>query len=164
MTLPPTHVWLNALLLGLQSVQAALLWGLHALGIAGDSHGAPAWPWNVRIAGENLVIDVALARQFAWMLAALAFALVCVLIAIGWRRARRWALAAAIAALVFAPWSSSADEFSSQPERLHRREHRARFARLYRAVRGVPWRGRPRRRTASRGTATLAANDGERTA
>ncbi|VVE45973.1 Cytochrome c6 [Pandoraea pneumonica] len=106
MTLPPTHVWLNALLLGLQSVQAALLWGLHALGIAGDSHGAPAWPWNVRIAGENLVIDVALARQFAWMLAALAFALVCVLIAIGWRRARRWALAAAIAALVFAPWPS----------------------------------------------------------
>lgn len=106
MTLPPTHVWLNALLLGLQSVQAALLWGLHALGIADDSHGAPAWPWDVRIAGENLIIDVALARQFAWMLVALVFALACVLIAIVWRRARRWGFAAAIAALVFAPWPS----------------------------------------------------------
>ncbi|VVE45837.1 Cytochrome c6 [Pandoraea iniqua] len=107
MTLPPTHVWLNALLLGLQSVQAALLWALHALGIAGETHGAPAWPWDSRIAGENLIIDVALARQFAWTLAALAFAVACVLIAIFWRRARRWLIAAAIASLVFAPWPSS---------------------------------------------------------
>ncbi|VVE88795.1 c-type cytochrome [Pandoraea bronchicola] len=106
MTLPPSHVWLNALLQALQFAQSAWLSTLYSLGITDDSHGAPAWPWDVRIAGENLVIDVALARQFAWMLAAIVFALACVLLALLWRRAWRWLLAAAIGALVLAPWPS----------------------------------------------------------
>ncbi|EON10996.1 cytochrome c [Pandoraea sp. SD6-2] len=106
MTSPPSHLWLNALLQALQFVQSAGLDTLYALGITGDSHGAPAWPWDVRIAGENLVIDVALARQFGGMLAAIAFALACVLLALFWRRAWRWLLAAALGALVLAPWPS----------------------------------------------------------
>ncbi|WP_287496627.1 c-type cytochrome [Pandoraea sp. CB10b_02] len=106
MTLPPTHGWLNALLHTLQSIQALGLDALYALGLTDASHGAPAWPWSVRIAGENLVIDVALARQFAWMLAALVFALVCLVLALAWRRARRWLLGAGLLALVIAPWPS----------------------------------------------------------
>ncbi|QHE93443.1 c-type cytochrome [Pandoraea fibrosis] len=106
MTSPPSHLWLGALLQVLQFVQSTWLSTLYALGITDDSHGAPAWPWDVRIAGENLVIDVALARQFAWMLAAIAFALVCVLLALFWRRAWRWLLAAGIGALALAPWPS----------------------------------------------------------
>jgi mono/diheme cytochrome c family protein len=106
MTLPPTHGWLNALLQALQSVQAVGLHALYALGLTDDSHGAPAWPWSARIAGENLVIDVALARQFAWMLAALAFAFACMLLALAWRRAWRWLLGAAVLALAVAPWPS----------------------------------------------------------
>ncbi len=106
MTSAPSHLWLNALLQALQFVQSAWLSTLYALGITDDSHGAPAWPWDVRIAGENLVIDVALARQFAWMLAAIAFALACVLLALFWRRAWRWLLVAGVGALAVAPWPS----------------------------------------------------------
>lgn len=106
MTSPPSHLWLNALLQALQFVQSTWLSALYALGITDDSHGAPAWPWAQRIAGENLVIDVALARQFAWMLAAIAFAIVCLLLTVCWRRAWRWLTAAAIGALVLAPWPS----------------------------------------------------------
>lgn len=106
MTSAPSHLWLNALLQALQYVQSAWLGTLYALGITDDSHGAPAWPLASRIAGENLVIDVALARQFAWMLAAIAFAFVCLLLALLWRRAWRWLTLAAVGALVVAPWPS----------------------------------------------------------
>ncbi|MGO4611376.1 cytochrome c, partial [Variovorax sp. 2RAF20] len=50
-------VWLNNLLAGLQAAQLALLRLCHALGLTGDSHGQPAWPWARRIAGETLLID-----------------------------------------------------------------------------------------------------------
>ncbi|WP_353193507.1 cytochrome c [Pandoraea pnomenusa] len=106
MTSPPSHLWLNALLQALQFAQSAVLHALYALGITDDIYGAPAWPWDVRIAGENLVIDVALARQFAWMLAAIAFALACVLLALVWRRAWHRLLIAALAAVAIAPWPS----------------------------------------------------------
>ncbi|VVE03270.1 cytochrome C [Pandoraea capi] len=106
MTSPPSHLWLNALLQALQFAQSTWLSAMYALGITDDSHGAPAWPWASRIAGENLVIDVSLARQFAWMLAAIAFALLCLTIALCWRRAWRWLTVAAIGALVIAPWPS----------------------------------------------------------
>ncbi|VVD83240.1 c-type cytochrome [Pandoraea anhela] len=106
MTSPPSHLWLNALLEALQFVQSTWLSALYALGITDDSHGAPSWPWASRIAGENLVIDVSLARQFAWMLAAIAFALLCLTIALFRRRAWRWLTAAAIGALALAPWPS----------------------------------------------------------
>ncbi len=106
MTSPPAHLWLNALLQALQFVQSTWLGALYTLGITDDTHGAPAWPWASRIAGENLVIDVSLARQFAWMLAAIAFAVVCLLLALLWRRAWRWLTVAAIGALALAPWPS----------------------------------------------------------
>ncbi|AKM29579.1 hypothetical protein AB870_04690 [Pandoraea faecigallinarum] len=106
MTSPPAHLWLNALLQGVQFTQSTSLRALYALGMTDDSHGAPAWPFASRIAGENLIIDVALARQFAWMLAAIAFALVCLAAALLWRRAWRWLTAAAVGALALAPWPS----------------------------------------------------------
>lgn len=108
MTAPPLHAWLNALLAGLRGVQDAVLWLLHAIGLAGDSHAQPAWPFASRIAGETLIIDQGLARQFAWMLAAIAFAVVCALIGLIWRRTWRWFVGIAVVALAVAPWPSAA--------------------------------------------------------
>lgn len=105
--LPPQE-WLNALLVLLQGAQLALLRLWHALGLTGESHGQPAWPWARRIAGETLLIDLGLARQLTWSVCAIAFALVAVFIALAWRSRRVSWLAAALAALVLAPWPSSA--------------------------------------------------------
>ncbi|KAF7961520.1 cytochrome C, partial [Cupriavidus sp. UYMU48A] len=86
------------------SAQLALLRLWHALGLTGDSHGQPAWPWARRIAGETLLIDLGLARQLAWSLGAVALALLMVFVALAWRRHRGAWLAGAVFALVLAPW------------------------------------------------------------
>lgn len=103
----PDAVWLNNLLAVLQAAQLALLRLCHALGLTGDSHGQPAWPWARRIAGEMLLIDPGLARQLAWSLATMAFALIALGVALAWRRGRRgrlvW-LGAGALALILAPW------------------------------------------------------------
>ncbi|CAG9168792.1 hypothetical protein LMG23992_01304 [Cupriavidus laharis] len=78
---PPAQAWLNTLLVLLQDAQLTLLRLWHALGLTGDAHGQPAWPWARRIAGETLLIDLGLARQLAWSLGAMVFALVLAAIA-----------------------------------------------------------------------------------
>ncbi len=100
----PAQAWLNTLLVLLQDAQLALLRLWHALGLTGDSHGQPAWPWARRIAGETLLIDLGLARQLAWSLGAVALALLMVFVALAWRRHRGAWLAGAVFALVLAPW------------------------------------------------------------
>jgi mono/diheme cytochrome c family protein len=104
---PPPQAWLNALLVLIEKLQLGLLSLWHALGLSGDSHGQPAWPWAWRVAGETLLIDLGLARQVGLSLCAIAFAVLAVAIALAWRRHRGVLLAAAALALVAAPWPSA---------------------------------------------------------
>jgi len=108
MSAPPPQAWLNALLTLLQQAQLGLLQLWHLLGLTDEVHGQPAWPWARRIAGETLLIDLGLARQLAWSLLAVAFALLCVVLALLWRRRRLACLGAGALALVIAPWPSPA--------------------------------------------------------
>lgn len=96
--------WLNPLIGLLQSAQLGLLQLLTWLGLAGTSHGQAAWPWALRLSGENLLIDLGQARRLAWTLILLALAVLSLLVALVWRR-RRWLFASAVPLLLFvAPW------------------------------------------------------------
>jgi hypothetical protein len=61
LSLPPE--WLAALLEGLQATQQGLRTLLHAVGLAPDAHGQPAWPFAHRVAAEMLVVDTGHARR-----------------------------------------------------------------------------------------------------
>ena len=100
--LPPG--WPGDLLAGLQQAQLALRAALHALGLAPDLHGQPAWPFAWRIAGEMLALDAGHARRVAASLACLALAVLALALALFWRRARPALGALALAALLLAPW------------------------------------------------------------
>ena len=94
----------NALIGFLEFVQRCLLRLLAGLGIVENSHGQPAWPWGLRLSGENLLIDLGQARRLGWTLAILTLVVVVVLLAAFWRR-RRWPLLATVPLLLFfAPW------------------------------------------------------------
>lgn len=96
--------WLNALIGLLQGGQVALLQLLAALGLTGTSHGQPAWPWALKLSGENLLIDLGQARRLAGSLAVIVLAVVLLLLALVWRR-RRVALLATVPLLLWmAPW------------------------------------------------------------
>lgn len=116
---PPPTVWLNTLLGFLQWAQQGLLTLWHALGMTGDVHGQPAWPWAVRIAGETLLIDLGQARQLGITLIAVALALVAVLAAVWVRRWRAVALGVAAGLLVVAPWPSAVVLSSAVPTSFH---------------------------------------------
>ncbi|UIF91093.1 cytochrome c [Cupriavidus sp. UYPR2.512] len=104
---PPPQAWLNALLVLIEKLQLGLLSLWHALGLTGDSHGQPAWPWAWRVAGETLLIDLGLARQVGLSLCAVAVAVVAVAVALAWRRHRGVLLGAGALALAAAPWPSA---------------------------------------------------------
>ncbi|SPA56018.1 c-type cytochrome [Cupriavidus taiwanensis] len=104
---PPPQAWLNALLVLIEALQRGLLWLWHALGLTGDSHGQPAWPWARRIAGETLLIDLGLARQVGLTLCAVAVAVLAMALALTWRRRRGVLVAAGALALAAAPWPSA---------------------------------------------------------
>ncbi len=101
---PPPQAWLNALLVLIEQCQLGLLSLWHALGLTGDSHGQPAWPWARRIAGETLLIDLGLARQVGLSVCAIGFAVLAVIAALAWRRQRVVLLGAGAMALLVAPW------------------------------------------------------------
>ncbi|SCU74422.1 Cytochrome c [Cupriavidus necator] len=101
---PPPQAWLNALLALIEKCQLGLLSLWHALGLTGDSHGQPAWPWAQRIAGETLLIDLGLARQVGLSVCAIGFAVLAVIVALAWRRQRVVLLGAGAMALLVAPW------------------------------------------------------------
>lgn len=96
--------WLNALIGLLQGVQVVLLQALAALGLAGTSHGQPAWPWSLKLSGENLLIDLGQARRLAGSLAVVALVVVLLLLAGVWKRARVGVLVAVPLMLLAAPW------------------------------------------------------------
>ena len=100
--LPPAV--LNGLLAGLQEAQLALRAALHALGLAPDIHGQPAWPFASRIAGEMLVMDAGHARRVIVSATCLALAVLTLAVSIFWRRAWPGLWALALAALLLAPW------------------------------------------------------------
>lgn len=96
--------WLNGLIGGLLTGQEMLLRLLAALGLVGMAHGQPAWPWGVRLSGENLLIDAGQARRLGVSALVLVVALVVLALAAVWRR-RRWAFVAVSALmLAAAPW------------------------------------------------------------
>lgn len=96
--------WLNALIGWLQGAQVALLQALSALGLIGASHGQPAWPWALKLSGENLLIDLGQARRLAGSLAVVALVVVLLLLAGVWKRARVGVLVAVPLMLLAAPW------------------------------------------------------------
>ncbi len=102
LSLPPE--WLAALLEGLQATQQGLRTLLHAVGLAPDVHGQPAWPFAHRVAAEMLVVDAGHARRVLLSLLCVGAALLALATSAAWRRGRRplWWLAAAL--VVFAPW------------------------------------------------------------
>ncbi|KWZ38592.1 cytochrome C [Burkholderia savannae] len=104
MSPPPAELWLNALLSALHAAQLALLHAAHALGLAGDSHGQPAWPWARRIATETLRLDLGAARALATALAMTAIALPIAAAALMRRRRRIALLAIAALLAACAPW------------------------------------------------------------
>ncbi|HEX7867555.1 MAG TPA: cytochrome c [Variovorax sp.] len=101
---PPEAGWLNLLIGLLQGAQLWLLRVLDALGLAGQSHGQPAWPWAHRLSGENLLIDLGQARRLGLTLLVLAAALLALLLALLWRRRGVWLAAVAALLVVAAPW------------------------------------------------------------
>ncbi len=100
--LPPEV--LGGLLEAMQALQQSVRSVLHAVGLAPDVHGQPAWPFAQRLAAEMLVVDAGHARRLALSLLCVCAALLAVGVSAAWRRARKplWCLAAAL--LVLAPW------------------------------------------------------------
>ncbi len=116
---PPPTVWLNALLGFLQWAQHGVLTLWHALGLTADVHGQPAWPWDARIAGETLLIDLGQARQLGLTLIAVVLALLAVLVAMLVRRWRAVSLGLTAGLLVVAPWPSAVVLSSAVPTSFH---------------------------------------------
>jgi len=163
--------WLNPLIGAMQQAQVGLLQLLHGLGLAGTVDGQPAWPWALRLSGENLVIDLGQARGLLWSLAAVATAIVLLVLALALalvlRRIRLPALvltALAALALLLAPWPRAdlilvpahATMLPCLAHGLQRGEHCARRRRLCPALHGLPRCRWPGPRPAGRQPAGLA--------
>lgn len=101
MNLPPE--WLNALLAGLYEAQQTLRALLHALGLAPEVHGQPAWPFDWRVAGELLAREPGHARRVFLSLVCVALSLL-LLLATAWRRHRHTVLMLSVLPLLLAPW------------------------------------------------------------
>ncbi|WP_395352522.1 c-type cytochrome [Variovorax sp. UC122_21] len=100
----PDAAWLNVLIEGLQTLQLQLLRLLDALGLVAHAHGQPAWPWDQRLSGENLLIDLGQARRLGISVVLLGLSLLVLIAALLWRRRRIWLLGAAALPVVLAPW------------------------------------------------------------
>jgi mono/diheme cytochrome c family protein len=104
MSVLPEAGWLNLLIGLLQGTQLQLLRLLDALGLVSHAHGQPAWPWALRLSGENLLIDLGQARRLGLTVVVLAVAVLTLLLAALWRRRRVWLVAAAALLVALAPW------------------------------------------------------------
>lgn len=108
--LPPE--WLSALLEGLHAAQQGLRTLCHALGLAPEVNGQPAWPFGYRIAAEMLVVDAGHARRVAMAIASIAVVATLLLLSLLWKRRRKalWLLALALVAIT--PWPQRSLLFS----------------------------------------------------
>ncbi len=100
----PEADWLNLLIGALQSAQLGLLRLLELVGLAGQVHGQPAWPWRLRLSGENLLIDLGQARRLGLTLVVIGAVVLLLLVALFWRRPRYYLVAIAPLLLLAAPW------------------------------------------------------------
>jgi len=100
----PEAEWLHPLIEWMQRAQEGLLGLLASIGLAGTSHGQPAWPWALRLSGENLLVDAGQAQRAALTLLVLAIAALAVLLAGLWRKPRWYLIAAVPLLVVAAPW------------------------------------------------------------
>ena len=117
----PDAGWLEPLVGWLQGAQEGLLGLLAWTGLAGTSHGQAAWPWALRLSGENLLIDTGQARRLGLTLLVLALAALALLLAGLWRQPRWFLLAALPLLLVAAPWPQPSVLFvPAVPTSLHR--------------------------------------------
>jgi len=110
MNASPEAGWLNLLIGLLQGAQLQLLRVLDALGLVVQAHGQPAWPWALRLSGENLLIDLGQARRLGFTLVLLAAAVLVLLLSLLWRRrclVRTGLLALAALLVVLAPWPAA---------------------------------------------------------
>lgn len=96
--------WLNLLIGLLQRSQLQLLRILDALGLVDHLHGQAAWPWPLRMSGENLLLDLGQARRLGLTLITLAAALCIFGVGLFWRRGRIALMATAVLLLAVAPW------------------------------------------------------------
>ena len=101
-TLPPEG--LNLLLAGLQEVQLALRALLHAIGLAPELHGQPAWPFAHRLAGEMLALDAGHARRVVGTLGCGLVAVGLLGLSLAWRRRRAVLWGLALLTVLLAPW------------------------------------------------------------
>lgn len=101
-SMPPEA--LNLLLVALQDAQLALRAVLHAVGLAPDIHGQPAWPFAQRVAGEMLSFDAGHARHVAMSVVCLVLVSVLMLLSTLWRRARKALWVVAVVVLLATPW------------------------------------------------------------
>lgn len=99
--------WLAWLLELTHVVQRAVLQFLGRLGWTESVAGQPAWPWAWRISGENLLVDVAQARQFALLLTAVALAFVLIAVDVIRRHGLSWFSVAGLALVLCVPWPSA---------------------------------------------------------
>ncbi|MEJ8858516.1 cytochrome c [Variovorax robiniae] len=117
----PNAEWVNPLISALEAVQLAVLRLLSWVGLSGTSEGQAAWPWPLRLTGENLLIDLGQARRLAWTLALLALAVVVLLLALFWRRRRWWLMGTVPLLLLLAPWPDASVLMApAQPTSFHR--------------------------------------------
>ncbi|MBU9383224.1 c-type cytochrome, partial [Burkholderia gladioli] len=108
MSLAAPEAWINPLLATLHEAQVLLGALADRLGLAGSSHGQPAWPWARRVATETLAIDRGLARRLGLALIASSAALILALAALLARRARLPLAGLALACAWLAPWPPTA--------------------------------------------------------
>ena len=99
---------IGLMLQAMQWLQQGLLHLLAALGIAQDIDGQPGWPFALRLSGEVMLIDHSVARALLAALAGSAAAVLLVVLACAWKRARVPLLLAGGALLWFAPWPDAA--------------------------------------------------------
>lgn len=96
------------MLRAMQGLQQGLLHSLAALGIAQDIDGQPAWPFALRLSGEVMLIDHGVARALLEALACSAAAVLLIVLACAWKRARIPLLLAGGTLLWFASWPDAA--------------------------------------------------------
>ncbi len=100
-SLPPA--WLEFLLTTAHRTEQVLLEGMHAVGLTGSVHGQPAWPFASRIVDDTLLVDLGYARSVGLALSMIAVALLLIVIAVFWRRARLPAVVVSVLLCILAP-------------------------------------------------------------
>lgn len=99
--------WLEYVLDALYQSQWQILQWLHRWGVVGTLDGQPAWPWEWRLSGEYLLLDVGQARALLISLAVVVGLLLAAVCAWRWRRLRGPWLVSVLLAAWLTPWPAA---------------------------------------------------------